>query len=191
MTVLIGIQTDKGAYIGADSQTTSYWHLKQSGTQKITKKDGFVFACCGMAKGSSSIPHRWVAPKRGHKQPAEEYIFKEFSPNMLKFLEDENCIVKFNSQTLSEVNMVFSYEGQLYTFETCGHVTKVNDYIASGCGLEFAYGSLFSTERMISENEEIEMEDYIEYRIKLAIDAAGHFDTFCNDDVQIEFQEKV
>jgi 20S proteasome alpha/beta subunit len=180
MTVLVAIQAKDGVYIGSDSLQTSHWHITRSGAVKIVEKDGFVFASCGHSKASQIVKYHWSKPTRQHGQSGMDYVCSEVGNSLLTILHTHNYAEREKEQTRANAGMILAFEGCLYTFSCDGYINPVSDYAADGCGLEFAYGSLFSTKDMLPPRD----------RVRLAILAAGHFSAFCDGKANIIFQAK-
>jgi 20S proteasome alpha/beta subunit len=181
MTVLAAIQGDSECWIATDSRRTSYWHNIKDDCVKVCERDGFIFAGTGMAKGIQAIENFWEAPIRKYEQDSVDYVLKTIGNSIFDCLKSNNCTTTKDNRTLTESVFIFCYDGSLYEFGNCGLVQVIRDYAAHGSGMEFALGSLFTTQHYDIDTKE---------RLEMAINSASYHSAFCGGDIKIYKQTK-
>jgi ATP-dependent protease HslVU (ClpYQ) peptidase subunit len=161
MTVIVGLETDKGVIIGADSIAISGYNALATTIEKVFIKDGFIFGVCGNFRIAQLIRYKASFPEKVGDQPDFQYLSTVIIDCIKKVLKDDN----FEDEENQEPTLLVGYNGKLYVIYHDFQVNRfLGGYFALGYGSDFALGSLFSTSKLPP------ME-----RIKQALNAANHF----------------
>jgi len=99
----------------------------------------------------------------------EKYLVNTFIPKVQDLFSRGGYQTK-NNEELHGGNFLLGYKGKLYNVQTDYSILeREDDYVAIGCGDDFALGSLHTTSHM----------DYsVEQRIKLALLSASKFSVY-------------
>lgn len=193
MTCIIGYTENGTTWIGGDS-------LGSNGYSGILRKDKKVFklkdsdnAIIGYTSsfrmGQLLTYARGLIDKRDEPNIDHEYLVTKFIPNVIALFE-KGGYLRQNSGEKEGGTFLFAYKDKLYAIESDFQVGESFDtYNACGCGVNFALGSLKTTEHMDLTPVE---------KIHIALQAASKFSVGVappfyiintKDDEVIEFNE--
>jgi ATP-dependent protease HslVU (ClpYQ) peptidase subunit len=151
MTCIIGLfdKENDCVYVGADS-LASRWNDKfLMKTRKVFKaKDNknIVMAICGSVKLQNflSIEEDLIEEIKELKNEVNfEHIVKYTTPKIISSAKKYNCCKESGSDVNIHGDIIFAYKNQLYLIDCEGGVWEAYDeYVASGCGADFAMAVL-------------------------------------------------
>ena len=182
MTVIVGLITKKGVYIGADSLGSNGSTGRAYKNKKIFTRDEFLIGVCGSYRVSQVLQYNLSIPSRTVKQSTDEYLHGTFSTSVRNCLK-EHCAAKI-AYGVPKMggDFLFAYEGRLFIMQNDFSILETKtDYHATGSGGGHAEASLYT-----SQNSKFDAKT----RVKLAIECANDFVIGVNNDINIEFQEK-
>ena len=172
MTVIVGLVDDGDVWIAGDS-FASKLNVQTAVTQpKVFVKyaelteQAFVFGFCDSFRVCQLIQHGLSVPALPEDMDEYEWAVNIFVPTIINFLRDN--ALRFNKDNmLAGVDFLFGVNGRLFSVDPDFAVLEnINGYSATGIGVEFALGSLYTTDGS-SESPES--------RLELAVRAAAEF----------------
>jgi len=197
MTCIVGLfdKENDCVYMGGDSMATCGSNRGEIVSQKkVFKSNDTPTAIMGFSGNVRDLNLLTYAEdlidKRDEPNIDHKYLVTKFIPNVIKMFA--NGYRNTSDKGISEFDsyFLFAYKNSLYLIESNYSVLSVKTkYQAIGCGVDFALGSLYSTES--TELGTIE-------RIHKALQAASKFSTGVDapfyiintkDDNVIEFKE--
>lgn len=170
MTCIVGVldKEEDCVYVGADSLASTNYNKLLMKNKKIFKaKDNknILMAICGDLGLSNflSVEENLIEEIKELKNEVNlEHIIKYTIPNILNLADKYNCCETKNGRKYFSHSLIFAYKNQLYIIYGNGGILEpLDDYIASGSGIDFANG-------VLSENHDKPTTD----RIKEALEAA-------------------
>lgn len=175
MTCIVGLKNNGIVYIGADTGVYSgYINMSTQGQNpkkmKIFKKGDFISSTTGQARGSHIIEKIWTIPDRKVNESTDDYIHKTFLDSIVhtfksaNHLEEDKGVVRISSES------IFAYDNRLFSLSSDLLIVEYDGYVANGCGIEYALGSLHTTRK---EKDQ-------EARVTKALEAAAEFCTHVN-----------
>lgn len=184
MTCIVGLKTEEGVWIGADSCLTR-GNLSTSETAdiKVFLVGEFLFSGCGYLRGLDIIKHCFLPPAQLQGQTLENYIYGAFMDSIRALLKKQGFAEEKERKEEHGNGFLFAYRGRLFAVGSDYSVQEHSDYVSYGSGEEFAYGSLFSTER----SQAIMAYDPKE-RVEKAIAAAAKFNPYVSEPISVIFQ---
>jgi ATP-dependent protease HslVU (ClpYQ) peptidase subunit len=172
MTCIVGLIDKDTVYIGADS-------LGSNGYSKVSRRDKKVFklpdtnnAVLGYTSsfrmGQLLMYGTGLIDTRDEPNIDHKYLVTKFIPNVIKLFEDGGYGRNNSGEKLGG-SFLLGYKNKLYKIGDDYQVGEsFEDYEATGCGEDFALGSLMTTEE--ADLTPIE-------RIHKALQAASKFST--------------
>lgn len=168
MTAIVGLEYDGGVVLGGDSAFTDY-HLTR--TQLVESKvwqDGdYVMGSCGSWRLSQLLRHVLVlpAPPSDGEEDIDRFLALHFTDAVRATLLESGTVYSKNSiEQMDESDFLFGLQGKIYIMLNDFAVARsALGYIATGCGMDLAMGSLFTTQ---------EWEDPVA-RVEVALEAAA------------------
>jgi len=166
MTCIVGINTGSKIIIASDRMASNGFTYGQY-SEKVFKKDDFIFGICGTPRIAQLIKHKFAIPKMKVGQIVDDYLYNDFTDSFIELIRDNNCAVKKDNVDIMDAGVMFGFKDKLYTMEGNFQILSNNKgYDASGSGCYHAIASLYSTQDL-----NITAED----RLKKAIVCASEF----------------
>jgi len=181
MTIIVGLITDEGVYMGCDSLGSRELTAQSMTNAKIIEKDDLMIGFSGHPRANNLLKYSLDPPKRKVIQSIEEYIHKDLLESIKKCMISGNYAKLVNNKVDMESRFLISYQGRLFELETNFSIIEYKDsYVCIGSGFYHAQASLYTSEKTDLTPEE---------RIKLAIECSNEFVMSTNNDITIKFQE--
>ena len=166
MSTVVGLKTENGIIIGADSRaTTPDGEIRPTPCKKLFRNGPYLIGFIGSVRGGQILyPEHFKPPKNVH----------EFSDALRAQCAEKGCLgVGDESQTsVHGCNFLIAYKKRLYEILIDFQMNEIEKYGSVGSGSSYALGSLYTTE---------DVDNFIEFdaesRVKLALDAAAKFDS--------------
>lgn len=158
MTCIVGVVDHGAVYLGGDSQLSAGWDKWFNKRSKVFRNGDLLVGCAGAPRLSQLLEFELQLPAQTTEK-SFEYLVKVLA---------EQARLLFSSRDFKWDNeggqVLFGYRGGLYTLENDYSVIQYNDeYVAIGCGANFAMGALHATHRLPPKK-----------RIKKALKASAH-----------------
>jgi len=179
MTIIVGVKNKDGIWIGADSNLSSGYHSfsDQPLYSKVFKNGEFLFAATGSCRGSNILQHSFNIPAPSSRGSVDSYIYGPFLDAMRKCFKDNGFLSQKDSFCeRAAVAGLFAYKKRLFLFDNDFCIIEQKIYAAHGCGREYAYGSLYTTNQFSWDPQD---------QIKHAINAANNFSVYCGGKIKI------
>lgn len=174
-TCIAVIRNKKGKLVFAGDRRISWGVSAQvSPISKVVKRDGFLFGgtgnayLCGLLCNSLSLPE---VPKN---MTAMAYAHEVLIPTVLTTLEEKGLLDGVHKTITSEdtsVEVVVGIKSELFSLfvdkDAGVGVVPINTPYATGCGGDFAMGSLMTT-----EGSPIKDLDRLKYALRVAAQAS-------------------
>jgi 20S proteasome alpha/beta subunit len=165
MSTVVGLKTESGVIIGADTRaTTPDGEIRPNVCKKIFRNGPYLIGFIGSVRGGQILlPHYFDPPKH----------ILDFPDAIRKQCAEKGCLgVNEENQTgIHACNFLVAYKKELYEVLVDFQLNEVESYTAIGSGSSFAFGSFHTTE---------DLDNIIEFdnitRVKLALEAAVKFD---------------
>lgn len=157
MTCIIGYKDKKNnkVYIGSDSCVSSgYREHTLDECYKIFKPDknkNIAIAITGSIRALQVLKYHMEFPTEKELDANDEvfndkYIITKLIPKLRNICDDNRILEKDNSVWLT---FILAYKDKLWYIDSDFSLVKFTDeYLAHGCGLDFAEGSLHTTKDM-------------------------------------------
>jgi ATP-dependent protease HslVU (ClpYQ) peptidase subunit len=182
MTVIVGIETEEGTFIGGDSLGSNGCTGNAFERPKVFTKGDFVIGVYGCYRLMQLLEFKLNIPPRKENQTVDSYIYVDFIDAVRECVKHNGCLLNKTGVESLTGGFLFSYKGKLYSFEPNLFILIPKcKYIADGSGSSFATASLYST---------ADTELLPEQRIRKAIECAGNFVISVNNDPTVIFQKK-
>ncbi len=194
MTCIVGLLDNGVTYIGGDSCASGGWReqiLQQKKVFKLNDTPNAILGFSGTIRDLNLLQYAEnLIDKRDEPDIDHKYIVTKFIPNVIKLFNNNLRNQTDNGISEFESYFLLGYKNKLWLIESNYAVFETTDnYQAIGSGVNYALGSLYTTEN--SKLTPIE-------RIHLALQAASKFSTGVsapfyiintdNDDV-VEFKD--
>ena len=163
MTCIIGYKDKKNnkVYIGADSCVSNgYSHHILDDNYKIFKpknNNNILIALTGTIRAIQVLKYNMDFPselelKVANKEFNDKYIITNIIPKLQKLCED-NKILEKDKYTYVDMAFLIAYKDKLWCIDNdFSLINYTNDYLANGCGMDYAEGSLFTTKNINNIN---------------------------------------
>lgn len=171
MTCVVGIVTDEGVLMAADSRYTWADQVLSDKAQKIFYLNNMLIGTCGDCR-VENILHYQVQLEDAPKRKQMEWLVQVFVPKYRKLLKRHGASKAKNNLQSVDADIMIAIGKNLYTVygDYCvGFMgNKPGDFAAMGSGEPYALGSLHSTEGLDPKE-----------RVTDAIKAAIRFNNGC------------
>ena len=164
MTCIVGVKTSNGIWIGGDSAVSTDNLVQTLADPKVWMKGQFIMGFAGSLRVGQIVKYKMKIPPINSRKPTE-YMVTGFIDAMRKCLKSAGAAQEDKKLEEQENQFLIGYKGRLFEIDEAYGVCEINgEYIAIGCGTEYALGSLHTTKGQKPEK-----------RIKAALDAASYF----------------
>jgi ATP-dependent protease HslVU (ClpYQ) peptidase subunit len=146
MTTIIGIQTDRGCLLAADSRVTTEKGrpAQHFSVSKISKLGRYLVAGAGMAQPCDVVQHCWKPPsisKSANKDPFH-FAITELVPSLRELLNTHQIAVKSEEDGFE---LLVAFRGNLVEIDSDFNVSMRDDGMYGlGSGSDFAIGALLA-----------------------------------------------
>lgn len=175
MTVLVGVEHDGGAIIGADSFFGNGSEYSLTADTKVFWVDGVLFGTCGSARLKQLFKYRLTVPSQRRGKGDDEYVATDLADAIKECLKD-NDFAKEDSGRTQGGAFLMAYNGKLYQGQRDFDLVRVADgYNSRGAGSAIALGALHATR---GEDPMV--------RVHYALDAACSHSPWCRPPFVVE-----
>jgi ATP-dependent protease HslVU (ClpYQ) peptidase subunit len=181
-TCIVAVVDEEGAITMGGDRAVSYAGTSfTTGEPKVFELVGeeaerFIIGCSGAIRAINPIQHGFIPPR--HKEGVADmlYMITVFLPALQKAMKVTRAIYAENGRVDADVWALVGYRNNLYTFDAF-EIVWINDAeFATGSGMEFALGSLYTT----SETDLSPVE-----RITWALEASAYYNPFVSEPFDI------
>ena len=166
MSCIVAVKTENEIVVGADN-LMSGWNSKfHVDGCKLFENDGIIYGFAGGLRLLNLLKHTFEPPLFKRGQSTEDYIHNDYVPAFRELLKINGMLTN-EGQVVEGIrfSIIIVIEGSIYELFTDFSIFENGlEYIASGSGQEYAYGSLYSTKTQKAED-----------RVKMAIEATSFF----------------
>lgn len=163
MSTVVGLKTNKGIWIGADSRaSTEDGEVRPVVADKIFQNLHYLIGFVGSVRGGQLIRPEYFKP------PAN---VKDWPDALINHYGNKGCLVVSEQQTsmmASNLLIADKRTGQLFEILVDFQMNEIENFTTIGSGSYYAFGSLFST-------GELNIKDGNK-RVEEALKAAAKFD---------------
>lgn len=176
MTCIVGLEHDKGVTLGVDSAASDGETLTRRADEKLFTVGPYMFAFCGSFRMGQLLRYSLTPPEL----PAQD-MDRHMATTFVDAVRD--CLAaggyaQFKNNVERGGTFLVAVAGTLYEVEDDYQVARqAKPYMAEGCGIHFALGSLHTTE------------DYDftpDQRVRMALAAAAEFSPFVSAPFRIK-----
>lgn len=174
MTVIVGLKTKAGVYLGCDSQGSAGW-------DKTDRKDQKIFTAHGIGYGFTSS-YRMGQILRYHstevlstvrEKDVFGYVVTHLVPMWRNILGEHGYKTNIHGQDEGGIFLI-AIDGHLFKIDSDFQVSEGDlDYAATGCGEGYALGALYGQASDLAPVD----------RIQVAIESAKAFSNGCGGQV--------
>lgn len=167
MTCIVGLQTESGTVIGADSLGCAENNKTVRSDVKVFRSGPFLLGFTGSFRIMQVVRYRpsWPAQREGASD--HEYLCTDFVDAIRQALRESGCL-KRAEEVEAGAAFLLAYKGQLYEGESDFQIgIPKNGMAATGCGFAYALGALASLTGSDPK-----------WRVAQALETASQFDTF-------------
>ena len=181
MTAIAAIAQDGKVWIGADSAGSGGTCLQIRRDEKVFVKDNtFIIGCTDSFRMTQLLRWSLRVPKQDKKVSDEEFMMTTFIEAVRKCFKN-NGFANIKENQESGGTFIVGYRGSIYEIEGDFQVAMFHrNYTSVGCGYDICLGSLFTTERLLLQED----------RIIIALSAAEMFSTAVRRPFVIKCLEK-
>lgn len=145
MTVIVGVQHDKGAVIGSDSFLGNQHFYRKVSTPKTIRNGPFVIGTAGSVRWAQIMEHHFKAPTHHPDMSDEAYMSGPFIDALRMAAKKGGALFSAHGFDQADAAALTAYRGILYAFYSDFQIAPVIDSHAVGAGAIIATGSLDST----------------------------------------------
>lgn len=182
MTIVIGIATPEGVYIGSDSASSNSYITYETSAPKVFTKENLLFGVSGTWRFAQVLRHETSIPKQTYGQSDEQYLFVDVIGALRKSLKKAGVvIVRSGLESTDGSYALVGYKDKLYGLESDFSLHPKEPFGAIGAGVMYALGSLHTTEKLSLTSRK---------RITIGLQAACKFSPTCGGKLIIKFKKK-
>lgn len=158
---------------------------QKSPIAKIVKKDGLLLGATGCSYLCTLLTHV-IKPPKLYTDNITSYIHHQFYDKVINLLKSKHYFDNQNNLKISSYNgceVLIGVSGRLFSLTIANEdhianigIVEMNTPYATGCGGALAWGSLLSTENLITNTKE---------RLILALQVASKVSSGCDDNITI------
>lgn len=164
MTCIVGIVHKGQVYMGADSAGANHRNITTRADKKIFKNGDFLIGFTSSFRMGQLLQYDFSPPHHHSDVDIEKYMVKDFIKTVRECFRDGGFMTYHEHQEVGGKFLV-GYKGRLFKIDSDFQVAEATrGFDATGCGEEYALGSVYSTEKMEPEK-----------RIRLALEAAEEY----------------
>jgi len=153
MSVVVAVKDTDRVWVACDSQSTGGYTkrtLTNKNNYKISKPEKekeTIIGVVGDAKLTNiiKIEDFFVDELTKLKDSLDfKYVVKTIVPNIFSLCKNNQLVTKVKDQESYTMNggVTFAHKNKLFTIESNGYVTEIDDYCADGSGYRLALGYL-------------------------------------------------
>jgi ATP-dependent protease HslVU (ClpYQ) peptidase subunit len=163
MSTVVGIVEKGKVYIGADSlASTEEGDARPMKCRKIFRNGPYLIGFIGSVRGGQVLYPTYFKPPKD---------IMDMPDAILKHSQDKGCLLtNEQQQSVHGCNFLIGFKKKLYEILVDFQLTEIEDYTAIGAGSPYAFGSLYTTEKMKDSFTP-------EMRIEIALGASEEFST--------------
>lgn len=141
MTCIVAVQQDGIIYMAGDRAASNESIIGTLSTPKVFKKGDFLVGFCGSMAGKRLMYH-FDPPSPNAFVDVDEFMHTTF----LNYLHDLYENIWIGDGEPLELDLIIGIRGRLYDHNVVNMALNEynREYIASGSGMEYAYGYLYS-----------------------------------------------
>lgn len=176
-TCIVGLECDKGVYIGGDSAGVAGFDVSIRIDPKVLKNGPFIMGFTSSFRMGQLLMYKFEPPKNVDKKPDYEFMVVDFIDAVKTCFNKNN----FGSKETNEYGQfLVGYKGKLYIiYEDLQVGINECGYACAGCGENYALGSLFSTPKLLPRK-----------RVEVALSAASEFSAGVAPPFNILYQKR-
>ena len=164
MTCIVGLETENGVIIGADSASASGWDSWVTRLRKVFRRGDFLIGYTTSFRMGQLLQHNLKVESQREDQEDLEFLVTTFIDAVRRCLKDGGY-VKVEHNVEEGGRFLVGYRGKMYCVDADFQVNTSRDgYQAVGCGASYALGNLFNSEAQPAKT-----------RVRQALKAAAHF----------------
>lgn len=154
MTVIIGMEYEGKVLLCGDSLVSEGCRVHAI-TDKVFRKDDFVFGVAGSLRFSKLVQHSFTPPRFNPNVSLDEYMTVEFTNALRACLKSAGYSEKDNEKESHDSSLLIGFKGGLWKACFDYAVFKSNAIDAIGSGGQIALGALevFHSENMMQKPE--------------------------------------
>jgi 20S proteasome alpha/beta subunit len=165
MTCIVAWKDKNGLYIGGDSAAIGGLSITVRKDEKVFVNGPFIMGFSDSFRMGQLLRFSLKVPRQAPRTSDYEFMSTIFIEAVRKCLNDGGFAKKENNEETGG-NFVVGYKDNLYEIDDDFQVAiPVDNYIALGCGQEFAYGSLYNPYAVSNPLK----------KVRLALEAATKF----------------
>lgn len=148
MTCIVGLVSGADVWIGADSLGVGSCgtYPRHEDVAKLFRREGMLLAFSGEPRVGQIIEHVMTVPEHPDGQSVMAYLVSRLVPAMREALIASGWDVAFDPKSETSWSIILGYRSGLYQISYDFQVERLaRDYLAAGCGREWAHGSLHTT----------------------------------------------
>lgn len=149
MTCIVGIESTNGVVIGGDSAGTSpNFSFIQISDEKVWTDGAWIFGVCGNFRLAQLLRHALTLPQiPENDDDIDKFLVVEFIDAVRSTILDSGVVQSKNAiETIDDSDFLVGVRGRLYLVqEDFAIIRSALGYYATGCGMDLALGSLYST----------------------------------------------
>jgi ATP-dependent protease HslVU (ClpYQ) peptidase subunit len=181
MTCIVGLETDDGVWLGAESAGTGGNNITIRKDEKIFFNGQFLISGTSSFRMLQLLRYKLQPPIQSSGSDDLRFLCTDFIDSVKKCFSENGFGKMPDKDNNSGGTFLFAYNAKLYTvFEDFQISHSVQNFAACGCGRDFALGSMYTSRSW----------DDSEARIKLALESASEFSTGCAPPFHILKQSK-
>jgi len=181
-TCIVAVRGEDGSITMGGDRAISYAStLFKTGEPKVFELVGeegeqFLVGCSGAMRAINPIQHGFTPPR--HKKGVADmlYMITEFLPALRIVMKKARAIYSENGRLDADVWALIGYRNYIYSFDAFEVVQIDDDEFATGSGMDFALGSLYTT-----KESDLTPTD----RVTWALEAAAFYNPYVADPFDI------
>lgn len=138
MTCIVGVSTEGGVYIGADSfASDSFTGLRINYPKKVFQSGEFIIGVCGSIKLIQTLTHKLGVMPRFVDQEIYDYVYGNFYESLVTCLRQEKCLTELNGNEylISGSEILVGIEDKLFIIQADLSMLEPSDnYACVGSG---------------------------------------------------------
>lgn len=176
-TCIVGLECNKGVYLGGDSAGVSGSDISVRVDPKVFKNGPFIMGFTTSFRMGQLLMFKFEPPDHDSEKGDYEFMVTDFIDAVKKCFDDND----FGNKDSNEYGaFLVGYKGRLYIiYEDLQVGINEIGYASVGCGEGYALGSLFSTSKFLPRK-----------RVEMALNAASEFSSGVSPPFNILFQKK-
>lgn len=182
MTCIVAVKHDNGVVLAGDSCSSTHYFKHNTMLSKVFHVDpNTMIGYCGSFRMGQLLEHKLKMPKREPGVSDIEYVVLQVIEEIRRILK-LGGITKIEHEVEEGGSFILCYKNEAYYIWEDFQVNPTMDsYLATGSGMEYALGSLYTTapsEGCLSSEKAIDA-------AILAIEAASHHSPFVGGPIDV------